>query len=126
MLRAEPTRHGTELGVWSVDRRSYERERTNLRVYARAPAERACALRAVDISSDGVFLDGWQDPPAPGTELSITFVVDSGSTLKLIHRRARVARVTSAGTGLVHAARSPGSRRRPLSPWSSLRWPDVE
>ena len=113
-----------------MDRRRFAREPTNLEVYARAAQHGAQRLRVRDISSNGVFLRGWPTPaPRPGTEVSLTFLIGGGSIVKLFRRAARVARVTDEGVALVHGAKAltcEAARPRARSPWSSLRWPEVD
>ena len=111
-----------------MDRRHFDREPTNLHVYARAPRHEARRLRARDISSDGVFLEGRVPSLPRGAELSIIFVIESGSTTRLLHRRARVARVTEDGMGLMHTAPASGGARPrgPCAPWPPSRWPGLD
>ena len=112
-----------------MDRRQFDREPTNLEVYAQAQEQPPLRLRARDISTQGIFVEGWTSPPRHGTEVSLTFLIGSGSVTRLLRRVARVTRVTDAGVGLMHGSGAlpdgPG-RRSPHSPWSSLRWPDVD
>jgi len=112
-----------------MDRRRFDREPTNLDLYAHTGPDGHQRLRARDISSEGVFVEGWSTPPAQGALVSLTFVVNGGRMVKLLRREAVVSRVTEDGVGLVHGARvaAPARARgsRP-SPWSTLRWPEVD
>lgn len=111
-----------------MDRRQFDREPSNLELYAQVGQQVHRRLRARDISSDGVFVQGWQRPPQHGTQVNLTFLIRGGPVVKLLRRAATVARVTDEGVGLVHgslAAAGAGASCRP-SPWSSLRWPDVD
>jgi len=112
-----------------MDRRQFDREPTNLELYAQIGEQERRRLRARDISSDGVFVQGWETPPAPGARVNLTFLIGAGPVVKLLRRVAMVARVTSDGVGLVHGTRAllagicAGARP---SPWSSLQWPEVD
>ena len=110
-----------------MDRRHYDRELTNLKVYAREDTKPARALQARDISSDGLYLDGWPDAPPAGTRLDLTIVIEAGSSVRLLHRNARVERKTESGVGLTHFGQGLSAPpRTPASPWSELNWPQVD
>lgn len=112
-----------------MDRRQFDREPTNLEVYAQAQEQRPLRLRARDISTQGIFVEGWTPAPRHGTEVTLTFLIGGGSVTRLLRRVARVTRVTEGGVGLVHGSGAvPGTQSRPPahSPWSSLRWPEVD
>ena len=112
-----------------MDRRRFDREPTNLELYAHVGPQGHQRLRARDISTEGVFVEGWSAPPAQGALVNLTFVVNGGRMVKLLRREAVVSRVTENGVGLVHGGRAGAPVRartaRP-SPWSSLRWPEVD
>jgi hypothetical protein len=112
-----------------VDRRQFDREPTNIQLYARVGAGRSRRLRARDISTEGIFVEGWTPAPHQGAEVSLTFLIGEGPVVKLLSRSARVARVTDQGVGLVHGRHAGGTARRYRarpSPWSSLSWPEVD
>ncbi len=112
-----------------MDRRQFDREPTNLQLYAQANARRTVRMRARDISSEGIFVEGWASPPRQGAQVSLTFLIGDGPIVRLLARHARVARVTDEGVGLVHGARAErgdGGRRAGPSPWRSLSWPEVD
>ena len=113
-----------------MDRRRFDREPTNLELYAEARKHRRQRLRVQDISTNGVFVEGWAQPPAQGTPVSLTFIVGPwGRVVKLLRREATVARVTEDGVGLVHgspAQDASTAHAQRNSPWSSLRWPQLD
>ena len=112
-----------------MDRRRFDREPTNLELYAHVGPQGHQRLRARDISTEGVFVEGWSAPPAQGALVNLTFVVNGGRMVKLLRREAVVSRVTENGVGLVHGTRATApsrTRAAGLSPWSSLRWPEVD
>jgi hypothetical protein len=115
-----------------MDRRQFDREPTNLELYAQIGEQNARRLKASNISTQGVFVEGWSSPPVTGTEVNLVFLIGGGAVVKLLRR---VARVVDEGVGLVHGAGalvggSPEStsavqpRRR--SPWTLLDWPEVD
>ena len=112
-----------------MDRRQFDREPTNLELYAQTGKQHPRRLKATNISSQGVFVEGWSPPPADGTPVNLVFLIGGGAVVRLLRREARVARVVEGGVGLVHGA---GAEKRasvhPIrpSPWTSLQWPDVD
>ena len=112
-----------------MDRRQFDREPTNLELYAQLGEQARRRLRARDISSEGVFVQGWETPPPPGARVDLTFLIGAGRVVKLLHRGAMVTRVTKDGVGLIHGTRGVlagiSADPRP-SPWSSLEWPEVD
>ena len=119
-----------------MDRRHFDREPTNLELYAQIGEQHPRRLKASNISTQGVFVEGWSSPPGAGTEVNLVFLIGGGAVVKLMRRVARVARVVDGGVGLVHGAGAlvcgaPESatavqQPRRYSPWSLLEWPEVD
>ncbi len=107
-----------------MERRLCDREPTNVKVYVGDPPY-AKMLQARDISPNGVFLEGWVDPPACGAELTLAFVIDNNKPL-VMRRRAKVARITNSGVGLTHDMEPYTPPPRTRDTWSALSWPIVE
>jgi len=111
-----------------MDRRQFDREPTNLELYAQSGAQHR-RLKATNISTQGIFVEDWSPPPRNGTEVNLVFLIGGGAVVRLLRRAARVARVVDGGVGLIHGTAAVGCdvvRRPRCSPWSSLRWPDVD
>ena len=112
-----------------MDRRKFDREPTNLELYAQSGEQRPRRLKATNISSRGVFVEDWSPPPQDGARVNLVFLIGAGAVVRLLRRSARVARVVDGGVGLVHGAEAEYRtevRPSPCSPWTSLRWPDFD
>ena len=111
-----------------MNRRQFDREPTNLELYAQSGEQRPRRLKATNISSRGVFVENWSPPPQDGARVDLVFLIGAGAVVRLLRRSARVARVVDGGVGLIHGAEAECSAVAPPSPspWSSLRWPDFD
>jgi hypothetical protein len=117
-----------------MNRREFDREPTNLELYAQVGGHPPQRLKASNISTQGIFVEDWSSPPRSGSEVDLVFLIGGGAVVRLLRRVARVARVVDGGVGLVHGTEAVAgedlqcavARQPRYSPWSLLQWPDVE
>lgn len=95
-----------------LEHRRQTRHRVNTVVFVRPSGQpNAIRARALNLSTDGVFIETLREGVLPNTQADLVFVINLGSVIKLHRRQARAVHLTAAGTGFQLVAPSPSRAR---------------
>ena len=82
------------------EQRRQPRHRVNTVVFVRpAGGEEPTRCRALNLSTDGVFIETHALRVLPNTQVELVFVINLGSVIKLHRRQAWAVHLTGDGTG---------------------------
>jgi hypothetical protein len=83
----------------SVEKRLHTRHRAKTRVSIAAPGVALTLFRSGNLSAKGVYIVTGGLGLAPGTVVTLTFIIELGKVMKLHRRRAHVVHLHNGGTG---------------------------
>ncbi len=96
-----------------LERRVYARQGIDLKVYVSPEGHPAERYKATNISSRGLFLEGWSPALPRGAVTLLVFALELGGNLVKLRRRwAMVAHVTQSGSGLLLYREKPERSRK--------------